>query len=170
MAADPQEDEVWRAYAVQHLTSTVEIGADADAVLTDLLGFARTSAGVVAGTALMQIARLEAEGRVQARPALMRAALDRLAMSPGDTQGRMAAAAVLGDLRASEAAPALRTIAAGEPALRRLAIAALGRIGDPVDHDLLRAAVGDADPLVARAATAALEQPPFASTQPPIQR
>lgn len=166
MVTDAQEDEVWRAYAVQHLTSTVEIGADAGAVLSDLLGFARVSSGVVAGTALMQLARLEAAGRVRVRPLLVRAALDRLAMTSGDTQGRMAAVAVLGDLRASEAAPTIRAIANGEPALRRVAIASLGRIGEVTDRDLLQAAIADGDPLVVRAAAAALGQPAFAGTLP----
>ena len=75
------------------------------------------------------------------------------------------AAWVLGELRAREAVPVLMDLARSSPDLflRKAAVEALGRIGDPNSVDLLRALARSESALVCRAASRALlivEGPP----------
>ncbi len=173
MADDPDEDPVWREYAVQFLGLTPQLGADGGNVTDRLFTIADRQEYSVAGTALIQIHRVdEAAGTrgplAQAgRTMRLNEQLHRLAFTPGpDVPSRMAALGLIGARGMTAHAPALRELiahpgdrgVAGAADILRCAIAALARVGDASDRELIAPYGKDSNGAVVLAATAALER------------
>ena len=173
MADDPNEDPVWREYAVQFLGLTPHLGADGGAVTDRLFTIADRQEYSVAGTALIQIHRLdEAAGTrgplAQAgRTMRLNEQLHRLAFTTGpDVPSRMAALGLIGARGMTTHAPALRELiaqpgdrsVAGAADILRCAIAALARVGDASDRQLIAPYSKDSNGAVVLAAKAALER------------
>jgi hypothetical protein len=160
MADDRGESPTWRDYAVQRLVATIPPGGDAQPIAAKLLELVAQGEGSLPGTALIQLAQLVESGRLP-REGAYTAALVQLAGRPGaPLANRMTAVARLGEQGDAAQAQVVRALltADAEPALARVAIAALGLIGEQADRELIRPYLVHANQAVAMAAQAAIRR------------
>lgn len=159
MTQDPNETSLWQEYALQHLATTAQFSLHPDRIANDLLNVARTGRGTLPGTALLHLDRLESGGLMRLGPDYQTLLATRLADPTTDLQVKMTIVGLIGRREEKALVSTIRGLATSPtPALRRVAIAALGSIGESQDRALLAYAASDADPLVAAAAASASER------------
>lgn len=141
MIDDVTEDEQWREYSVQHLARTLPFTAEPTLVVRRLFELMRGGERGIPGTALLHLHRAEENGLLKLPdgyiPELL--AMARSDATPAMT--RLTAVSVLAERAETRALPLIRDLASrGTPALRRIAIAALGPLGEANDVTILRQA------------------------------
>ena len=167
MVEDASEDESWRDYSLQFLAISIDWSNDPEAMAATIWQMATSGPGSIPGTALLHLHYIDQRG-VALLPSGYEEYLAKLLAREGaDLPSRMTVAGIAGQRAMIELAPQLRNVAehASQPALRRVALAALGQINDPADVAFVQRFTNDADVLIAAAAKGA-EQRLLAANQP----
>lgn len=155
-AADPAEDPTWRDFALQHLAGLALAHRAGNRAVAEALARVAAGDGPVAGTALLQLHRLDQDGGIGIADRRLRALLARGAAAANDPALAMTAVAVAGARGDRSLLPAVRVrVDDAHAAVRRSAVAALGLIGDGTDRERVARAAADPDASVRRAAAAA---------------
>ena len=135
MVDDVSETEQWRDYSLQFLAVSVDWSNDPEAMAATIWQMATNGPGSIPGTALLHLHYMD-----QRAVALLPGGYEDylatlLAQENADLPSRMTVAGIAGQRGMIELAPQLRKVAehAAQPALRRVALAALGQINDPAD-------------------------------------
>ena len=167
MVDDVSETEQWRDYSLQFLAVSIDWSNDPEAMAATIWQMATNGPGSIPGTALLHLHYIDQRG-VALLPGGYEDYLAKLlAQENADLPSRMTVAGIAGQRAMIELAPQLRNVAehAAQPALRRVALAALGQINDPADVAFVQRFTNDADVLIAAAAKGA-EQRLLAANQP----
>jgi HEAT repeats len=157
MSSDPTETYQWRDYAVQHLGVIYPLSGKPYAVLARLLALAKDGERAIPGTAMLHLHHLEQQGAVDLGEDFDRL-LQAAACDPKrDTHVRITALGLIGERHIAEALPKVRElISSREVALRRVAIATIGFIGNNEDRAAIEQFTRDSDESVKGAARGAL--------------
>ena len=157
MVDDVSETEQWRDYSLQFLAVSVDWSNDPEAMAATIWQMATNGPGSIPGTALLHLHYMD-----QRAVALLPGGYEDylatlLAQENADLPSRMTVAGIAGQRGMIELAPQLRNVAehAAQPALRRVALAALGQINDPADVVFVQRFTNDSDVLIAAAAKSA---------------
>jgi hypothetical protein len=168
MVEDASEDESWRDYSLQFLAISIDWSNDPEAMAATIWQMATNGPGSIPGTALLHLDYIDQRG-VALFPSGYEEYLAKLLAHEGaDLPSRMSVAGIAGQRGITELAPQLRDAAehASQPALRRVALAALGQINDPADVVLVQLFTNDSDvPIAAAAAAKGAEQRLLAARQ-----
>lgn len=159
MMEDPAEDEQWRDYALQFLATSLDWSANPSAMTAAMWRVASDSKGSIVGTALLHLHYLDECGRAPL-PSGYHEYLSRcLRDGASDTATCMTVIGIIAQRGMDDQRPVLRMLVQDtvQPAIRRAALAALGRIGEQSDQDLIGRFVDDRDPLTASSARGAAE-------------
>ena len=157
MVDDASETEQWRDYSLQFLAVSVDWSNDPEAMAATIWQMATSGPGSIPGTALLHLHYMD-QRAVALLPIGYEDYLAKLlAQGNADLPSRMTVAGIAGQRGMTELAPQLRNVAehAAQPALRRVALAALGQINDPADVGFVQRFTNDADVLIAAAAKGA---------------
>jgi hypothetical protein len=157
MVEDVSEDESWRDYSLQFLAVSIDWSNDPEAMAATIWQMATNGPGSIPGTALLHLHYIDQRG-VALLPSGYEEYLSKLlAQENADLPSRMTVAGIAGQRGMIELAPQLRNVAehASQPALRRVALAALGQINDPADVVFVQRFTNDSDVLIAAAAKSA---------------
>ena len=157
MVDDVSETEQWRDYSLQFLAVSVDWSNDPEAMAATIWQMATNGPGSIPGTALLHLHYMDQRG-VALLPSGYEDYLAKLlAQENADLPSRMTVAGIAGQRGMIELAPQLRNVAehAAQPALRRVALAALGQINDPADVAFVQRFTNDSDVLIAAAAKGA---------------
>jgi hypothetical protein len=157
MVDDASETEQWRDYSLQFLAVSVDWSNDPEAMAATIWQMATNGPGSIPGTALLHLHYMD-QRAVALLPGGYEDYLAKLlAQENADLPSRMTVAGIAGQRGMIELAPQLRKAAehATQPALRRVALAALGQINDPADVAFVQRFTNDADVLIAAAAKGA---------------
>ena len=167
MVDDTSESLDWREYAVQHLASTVACTDEPDVVIAKLRDLLQHGQGSIPATVMVHLDRLEGEGQVRLDSSFVSDLVAHLNSPATSLSSRMTIIGLLGKRQERSCLPLIRAYAVdSQPSLRRVAIAALGHIGDVSDRPLIEKARNDADALVVAAATSALGRLPPENIRP----
>lgn len=161
MVDDPAESADWRDYALQHAARAAAFGDALAAVVARTAQLAAPGAGVLRGTALLQLDRMDREFHLAgAGEALASALPQALADGGADSGTRLAAIGLVGARGERAFAPHLRALlgTATTPDLMRVVLAALGAVGDRSDEPRVSGYLHHAHPLVALSARTALDR------------
>jgi HEAT repeat protein len=157
MVDDASETEQWRDYSLQFLAVSVDWSNDPEAMAATIWQMATNGPGSIPGTALLHLHYMD-QRAVALLPGGYEDYLAKLlAQENADLPSRMTVAGIAGQRGMIELAPQLRKAAehAAQPALRRVALAALGQINDPADIAFVQRFTNDSDVLIAAAAKGA---------------
>jgi hypothetical protein len=155
MLEDATEDPVWRDYCLQFLSECLKSTSDAEAVKAVLSRYSKGKDGL-AGTAIVNLALQEGEGRVRNDESFSRQIEAQLADAEVSVSTRMSILGVIGKRKDERLLPVVRDYAAStNDGLRRCAIAALGQIGVAGDLALIEKGLTDRNRAVRLAAKAA---------------
>ena len=157
MVDDVSETEQWRDYSLQFLAVSVDWSNDPEAMAATIWQMATNGPGSIPGTALLHLHYMD-QRAVALLPSGYEDYLAKLlAQENADLPSRMTVAGIAGQRGMIELAPQLRNVAehAAQPALRRVALAALGQINDPADVAFVQRFTNDADVRIAAAAKGA---------------
>ena len=166
MVEDASEDQSWRDYSLQFLAISVDWSNDREAMAATIWQMATNGPGSIPGTALLHLHYMDQRGTALLPRGYEEYLAKLLTQEHADLPSRMTVAGIAGQRGMIELAPQLRKVAehASQPALRRVALAALGQINDPADVAFVQRFVNDADALIAAAAKGA-EQRLLATNQ-----
>ncbi len=141
MIDDLGESYQWREYCVQHLARTAETSSDPKRVVEKLKTLMKDGEMGIPGTALLHLHRLEENGTIHLDASYTDNVIKLLNSPNADILVRISAIGVLAERGAKEALPTVRILARDKtPTLRRVALAALGLIGEQTDESILQAA------------------------------
>ena len=157
---DEQESQTWREYSVQFLASTLPFTGEPEVVRRALLDLLEADRDGLAGTAAIMLALHDDYGHVEL-PAGFNAQLGRVLDDPGSAKRlRMAALGVIGKRGLRRHVETVRLYAAQDQddGLKRVALAALGQLGDAEARPLLEAHRAHPNRAVALAAQGALDR------------
>lgn len=159
MIDDPSESYQWREYCVQHLARTVPTSAEPQRVIKKLEELMGNGEKGIPGTALLHLYRLEEKGSLRLDDAYISRLIALLRNPKADILTRITAIGVLAERGEKSALPMIRELAQGsDSSLKRVALAALGPLGDQTDESLLRQEVNrNGKDGTAEAAAGALE-------------
>jgi hypothetical protein len=161
MAADEKNDEVWRAYCLQHLAFAFERGVGAPTTVTNALwqAVARREK-LLAGTALLGLEHLSRSLAEVDRAAVAAACLEMAFDADAAPSGRITALSLCGRMNATGALERARAMAAVETdaVLRMVAIATVGYLGDSSDAAALQHYSNEKDDRIVKSARAAIER------------
>jgi len=139
MIDDPAESYQWREYCVQHLARTVPTSAEPQRVIKKLEELMDNGEKGIPGTALLHLYRLEEKGALRLDGAYVSRITALLSSSKADILTRITVIGVLAEREEKSALPLIRELARGnDSSLKRVALAALGSLGDLTDEILLR--------------------------------
>ena len=157
MVEDVSETEQWRDYALQFLAVSVDWSDDPQAMTATIWHMATEGPGSIPGTAFLHLHYIDQRGVAQLPLGYVEHLSKMLDQESADLPSRMTVAGIIGQRQMIELAPQLRKVAehASQPALRRVALAALGNINDPADIAFVQRFTSDADVLIAAAAKGA---------------
>jgi len=156
MVDDEAESPLWRDYALQHLATTYSFASDPKTIESKLRSIVGASNGSIAGTALILLDDLESDGHIKV-PELEQWAVEKLENSKSALPTRTSALALLGKRFSEKHVELVRQYAAQDktPSLKRVAIAALGNIGQKEDLAIVQGNLKNPDKSVAMAAKGA---------------
>jgi hypothetical protein len=159
MVLDEHESDHWREYALQHLAVSLTRSASTRNGVDLFWTIASDAKNALAGTALLQLNRLEESGVTRLDHRYDDLLVER-ARGDGGTllDVRTTAIALMGERRVVSGVDLVRDLLRNPSAsIRRVSAAALGSMGEvATDGPLLRTLLGDVEPLVATAAGRAL--------------
>ena len=156
MAQDQSDSIQMREYALQYLARSAERAVNPSRAVAYLMRAARSQEGGIPGTALLHLDRLESNGICTLGGEYDSLVRTILRDPRADLLSSMTALNLVGQRKMADDLPYVRELAAGPVvALRRIALAVLGQIGDEHDADVLSRAAADADPTIALAASTA---------------
>lgn len=159
MVNDRNESSTWRAYALQHLATAFErVNGGDQQILKALQSAMADPDNSVACTAMIQLNRLERDKFLKLDPDYAQTVISRLRSKGNDDPVvGISIIPLLGERREKAALPEIRPLAQdSDPHVRRVAIAALGRMGDVTDLALMRRSLDDGNELVEMAARGAI--------------
>lgn len=158
MVDDMRESPTWREYASQYLAGTVAFAPDRAAITAKMWQLAEHGDGPITGTALIQLDLIEQQGATKLEERYSALLIHTADDESKDIPTRMAALGLIGQRKDERALSSARKCATSTtPSLRRVAIATLGLAGSQGDRPLILAALGDKDPSVSLAASAAIK-------------
>jgi len=158
MLEDQTESPVWRDYCLQFLSECLKSTAEPDAVKAVLARYSKGKDGL-AGTAIVNLAYQEGEGRLRNDEAFSKQIEAQLADPDVATPTKMSILGVIGKRQDTRLLPLVRTYAKDpNDGIRRCAIAALGLIGTQDDLPLIQPGLTDRNRAVQMAAKAAEER------------
>jgi hypothetical protein len=153
-AVDARETPRWRDYAVQWMAHVAGREVDPQPTIDTLVRLAAQPGEETAGTALLGLQQLARDGR-WTWDAQSEGVIPRVADDPHAPQHvRMTAMMLIGERQMAAALPIVRQYAQNEddPHLRRVALRALGSLGDASDEASLQEGLASGNMLVASAA------------------
>lgn len=174
MIDDPTESYQWREYCVQHLARTVPTSAEPQRAIKKLSDLMDHGEKGIRGTALLHLHRLNEKGAFGLDSTYTSRVIALLNDPQADILTRITAIGVLAEREEKMALPIIRDIAKGsDSSLKRVALAALGSLGDQTDENFLRQEVDrNAKDGTAEAAAGALEvmKKKLSESQPPKEQ
>lgn len=158
MASDSTETYQWREYSVQHLADSLRYSRNVGEISQILWEFIENGEKGMPGTALLLVSRLNIEGKISIPDSLPELLGRIIRDDTRDISVRMTALSVVGERQEVRCRGDVLSAISGQPALRRVALATLGLIGDERDCALVSEYLQDKDSLVAAAARGAMER------------
>ncbi len=163
LANDENQEERFRAYAIQFLAETRSFSNNSkeviDQTLTSLAySKAEKATPLLAAQAQMMMTSLEMQGDMKLPENFNDLQVSVLQDSNADQAAQITALSILGRRNADEHRDIIRQYAETENPAQRTAIAALGQLQNPKDKPIIEAALNSNDYLVKLAAEAALKK------------
>ena len=158
---DPNEDIVWRDYAIQFLSETLTFAADQQVVKDKLNEVALNDKTSISATAMLHIKLHFLSGRMNIDPKIMSSITDISEDKDMPLTNRITTTALIGSLKKKEDLPLLRKLigeSSIEASILRTSIASIGLMGDESDIELLNPFLKHKNGAVVKATTAALNR------------
>ena len=158
MIEDETFSDIWRDYCVQHLALALPYSEDPVYVETKLHEYVQTGPEHLAGQSMMMLGFLEGEGIIALDKRFNEHMVDLLRDANASTRIQITALSLLAKRGAQDEIEVIRQYAREPSAVQRVALAALGDIGEAEDMALLESHVNSQDYLIALAAKGALDR------------
>lgn len=160
MIDDPTESPVWRDYSLQFLSSTLAFTSQPELVIEKLKEVANHGRGNIQGTALVHLFLHERKGRIQLEDKFAQVVSQSLEAEDVSEATKLSLLAIIAERNDRQHLAQVRKYARQNEsaALKRVAIAALGRIGDRTDLFLIEEGLQHKNRSVQKAAKSAKQK------------
>lgn len=149
-------EDIWREYALQHLANLHQEGIQQAAIRQELTKWITHIDKPIAGTALLQLATITGPRTSPDHDSISDLAGNIAENEQAHVSNRITAVAIIGNRKAKEKVALIRSLLSHPTfTIRRVAVAALGQIGDTTDLDHVARLEQDPHKLVIWAAKSA---------------